>query len=946
MRQNSWIALAVVLIVAIMGLQLRTPSGGLGIVLQDEGSYIGSRPVLNFTGGGVAATENSANNRFDIDFAAGSGDISDVGNVTSGAAFTSTGTAGTSLWFYDLQGRGQLTIADLTAIRTFTLPDATGEVSLLGQTIGDAEVDNNITLTNITQITTRSHTSLSDIGTNTHAQVDTHIADGTIHFTQGSITTLGTIGTGIWQGTTIKQPYIAIDTTAGDANTLTLHDLLTGTPTTNNIPKWNGTNWAWAADETGAGGSGDITDVGDVATGAAFTSTGTAGTSLWFYDPQGRGQLTIANLTAIRTFTLPDATGEITLLGQTIGTAEVESGLTLDTEWDTQGEVETIWGVTLSTDTELTAHTGDTSDPHGATLSQTNLDLGGTLRILESGTTPTLYGTLAVADLNTSGKTYTFPDATGTVITTGNLTEITATGTIASGTWNGTVVGATYGGTGQTTWTLGDLLYSSAANTLAKLSGNTTTTRKFLLQVGNGTISAAPSWDTVTKTDVGLSAVENTALSTWAGSANLTTLGAITSGVWTGTAINQAYVNIGTGGVDASIITLHDFLTGTPATNSIPKWNGTNWAWAADETGGGASHNILSATHTDTLAASVVLGDMMAGNATPLWQRVAGNITTTKMYLSQTGTGAVSALPVWAQIASGDISNSTFVTSVTGTANRITSSGGLTPAIDIASTYVGQASITTLGTIDSGVWQGTTVKQPYIAIGTTVGDANTITLHDLISGVPNTSDVIQWNGTNWVPAAGGGGGAPTGASYVTLGNDATLTAERVLTAGNGISLTDAGANSTVTIANTGVRVLYSDLADRAVTGTTAETDLNTYTLPANTLGTTGGLRIKVTSVVNDATDNKTVKVFLGATVLYTDTATAAADRHIEVQLLNTGTTNSQRSIGILTRGSSSGTTYATAAIDTTAAVIIKTTGTLVNSADTITAKIFSVEILP
>lgn len=41
-----------------------------------------------------------------------------------------------------------------------------------------------------------------------------------------------------------------------------------------------------------------------------------------------------------------------------------------------------------------------------------------------------------------------------------------------------------------------------------------------------------------------------------------------------------------------------------------------------------------------------------------------------------------------------------------------------------------------------------------------------------------------------------------GAPYVTVGNDATLTGERAITAGTGISITDGGANSTVTISST------------------------------------------------------------------------------------------------------------------------------------------------
>lgn len=59
------------------------------------------------------------------------------------------------------------------------------------------------------------------------------------------------------------------------------------------------------------------------------------------------------------------------------------------------------------------------------------------------------------------------------------------------------------------------------------------------------------------------------------------------------------------------------------------------------------------------------------------------------------------------------------VTSVSGTTDRITSTGGNTPVIDIAATYVGQSSITTLGTITTGVWAGTVIGVTHGGTGTT-----------------------------------------------------------------------------------------------------------------------------------------------------------------------------------------------------------------------------------
>jgi len=46
----------------------------------------------------------------------------------------------------------------------------------------------------------------------------------------------------------------------------------------------------------------------------------------------------------------------------------------------------------------------------------------------------------------------------------------------------------------------------------------------------------------VTKADVGLGNVEDTALSTWAGTANIITVGILTAGTWQGTAIADAYI--------------------------------------------------------------------------------------------------------------------------------------------------------------------------------------------------------------------------------------------------------------------------------------------------------------------------------------------------------------------------------------------------------------------
>lgn len=102
--------------------------------------------------------------------------------------------------------------------------------------------------------------------------------------------------------------------------------------------------------------------------------------------------------------------------------------------------------------------------------------------------------------------------------------------------------------------------------------------------------------------------------------------------------------------------------------------------------------------------------------------------------------------------AGNGLTFSAGVLNIGGTSDRITINAD---SIDIASTYVGQNSITTLGTITTGTWQGTTIGTVYGGTGNTsysVGDilvgAAANALNKLSLG--STGQVLQSNGTTLV----------------------------------------------------------------------------------------------------------------------------------------------------------------------------------------------------
>ncbi len=113
-----------------------------------------------------------------------------------------------------------------------------------------------------------------------------------------------------------------------------------------------------------------------------------------------------------------------------------------------------------------------------------------------------------VGSLGTSSKKWANIYATTfTGALSGNATSATSA-TKATNDSDGNAINTTY--IKKSTFTAAhQLLYSTAASTPAILSPNTTTTKKFLRMTGTGNAGAAPTWDTVTKTDVGLSNVLN-----------------------------------------------------------------------------------------------------------------------------------------------------------------------------------------------------------------------------------------------------------------------------------------------------------------------------------------------------------------------------------------------------------------------------------------------------
>ena len=295
--------------------------------------------------------------------------------------------------------------------------------------------------------------------------------------------------------------------------------------------------------------------------------------------------------------------------------------------------------------------------------------------------------------------------------------------------------------------------------------------------------------------------------------------------------------NLSTGAGLERVLTTSDLGGGgvsgpvSSTNNAVALWNGT---------GGTVLKDSFLTTNT-------TFGSLYANGSSPgfkwnetdhtgdnrLWDALALSGVLTFRCLNDTESGATSWMTV---TRSGNTATAININATTLNLNATTT-------IDLLETNDGSNSAPTHSFIndpDTGIYLAGVnqlgVTAGGVALWRTVAAASGgMEINNLSTGagferVLTTSDL------------GGGGGAPVGASYLTLGTDVTLTSERVLTAGDGVAFVDGGAGSTLTI--------NIDISPLTAIGTTDPandlliiedvTDGSIRKVTPNNLGITGG----------------------------------------------------------------------------------------------------------
>ncbi len=434
--------------------------------------------------------------------------------------------------------------------------------------------------------------------------------------------------------------------------------------------------------------------------------------------------------------------------------------------------------------------------------------------------------------------------------------------------------------------------------------------------------------------------------------------GAITTGIWNGTKVSEAY-----GGTNQSTYTTGDILYAS-ASNTLSKLPISTDGKVLTLLAGAPSWQTPSAGTVSSVSGTTNRITVATGTTTPV-------VDISASYVGQTSITTLGTIVtgVWngTAIANANLANSTITVNgtstalgssvtitTTGTSNRISVSGGggLTPTVDISATYVGQSSITTLGTIVTGTWNATPITVPYGGTGNTTFTAFSV----ICAGTTATGTFQNVSGlgtSGYVLTSAGAGALPVWAAPATNG---TVTTVSVVT-NQGVSGSVANPTTTPAITLTlGALTGVTSFNGLVVTANTGAITTGTWngTLVTGQYGGTGvantGFTITIAgNLITTGAFNTTFAAVATATyTLPVSTATLASLALAEI-FTNKTITSSTNTIGGVTMGLGSdavGDIYTAGTSNILTRIAAVAAGSYLRSAGTATKPIWSTLILP
>jgi hypothetical protein len=324
-------------------------------------------------------------------------------------------------------------------------------------------------------------------------------------------------------------------------------------------------------------------------------------------------------------------------------------------------------------------------------------------------------------------------------------------------------------------------------------------------------LSNAPGWlhndgsgnlayTTPSKSDVGLGNVENTALSTWAGSTSITTLGTITTGVWNGSVIGAAYI------ADLSAIyqPLKAILTsiGNLSSSSTGLIKLTNGVASLDATAYGTGS-------VTSVAMTVPTGLTISGS--PITTSGTLGLSLTSGYSIPTTANQTnwSSAYTFTNGFTTNYPDLVAIEALSGTAGFLKKTAANTWTLDNSTYLTGNQTITLSGDISGSGATSITTTLPTVNSNVGTYQGITVNAKGQVTAAANQSYLTSSDLSGYLPLTAGSGKALTGNLY-GIGAILSGTADNAVQINNAISTTYAHAILSLNslCATSGYRNLY------------------------------------------------------------------------------------------------------------------------------------------